>query len=325
MADSPSPQQPEAQTAPLEPTAKQTIIFMVILSTICALILALLASSLEEPKAQAKDLDRSKQMMIAANLLDYGGYFLMQNNEGQNIPAKYYKEGALIAGSKEDIASNDQILAVYKRRLFPLLVDAQGEVKTFEEAGVEMNAYLKENKKRGYYELDRRLIYKILPNPSEGQVDAPVEPLKTEASGWVIPINGFGLWDAIYGYLAVRPDGNSIIGITWYDQKETPGLGANIAEEDWQKLFPGKKIFQPKPDGTTDFKNGPIGITVVKGKVNEVMGDAPKSQSAVDGMAGATLTGNGVTAAYKDVLTAYRPFLYKLHEQSKAKEQKGGM
>ena len=59
------------------------------------------------------------------------------------------------------------------------------------------------------------------------------------------------------------------------------------------------------PDGKTDFKTAPLGITVVKGKVSEVLGNSPKAKSAVDGMAGATLTGNGVTDAYRDVLSAY--------------------
>ena len=111
-----------------------------------------------------------------------------------------------------------------------------------------------------------------------------------------------------------------MIGISWYDQKETPGLGANIAEAYWQNQFSGKKLFQESPDGKTDFNRAPLGITVVKGKVAEVYGDSPKAKSAVDGMTGATLTGNGVTDTYKEVLSAYRPFLLKLQEASRIKE-----
>ena len=59
-----------------------------------------------------------------------------------------------------------------------------------------------------------------------------------------------------------------------------------------------------------------LGITVVKGKVSEVLGNSPKALSAVDGMAGATLTGNGVTNASRDVLAAYRPFLMHLHDET---------
>ena len=65
----------------------RTIIFMVALSFVCALVLSLLASSLAKPKEIAKDLDRSKQMMIAAKILDHQGHFLMQDDQGRTVPA----------------------------------------------------------------------------------------------------------------------------------------------------------------------------------------------------------------------------------------------
>ncbi|HXF28444.1 MAG TPA: FMN-binding protein, partial [Chlamydiales bacterium] len=97
----------------------------------------------------------------------------------------------------------------------------------------------------------------------------------------------------------------------------TPGLGANIAEVPWQSQFPGKKVFQPDASGKTDFAKTALGITVVRGKVSDVIGAAPKAVTAVDGMAGATLTGNGVTKAYKDTLAPYRPFLLGLTKEKK--------
>jgi len=282
---------------------------MVILSFICALVLSSLASILQQPKEIAKELDRSKQMMIAAKILSHEGYFLIQNEQGEYDPAKFVEGGALIPGNKTDIASRDELLQVYKKRIVPYLVNDKGELATFEEEGINEKEYVNEYKKTGYYKLPQKLVYEILPNfePGGEQKETP--------NGYVIPVNGFGLWDAIYGYLAVKPDGDTVIGIAWYDQKETPGLGANIADAPWQSLFPGKKIFQESPSGETDFKTAPIGITVVKGKVTEVLGDVPKAKSAVDGMSGATLTGNGVTDAYKDVLSAYRPFFIKIHDE----------
>lgn len=309
------PQQPKSG-----PSSTQTILFMVVLSFVCALILSLLASALAEPKELAKDLDRSKQMMIAAKILDYNGYFLITDKEGKLIPAKYSENGALVPGTPNDIATNAQIIEVYKKRLVPLLVDDKGSLKTFEEAKLNEDEYIAQYKKTGYYKEPQKLIYKLLPNPSSDSKEKTSDK-DQEAIGWVIPINGFGLWDAIYGYLAIKPDGETVIGISWYDQKETPGLGANIAEAPWQSLFPGKKIFQESSGGKTEFKTAPLGIVVVKGKVSEVYGDGPKSKSAVDGMAGATLTGNGVTDAYRDVLAPYRTFLIKLHDQS-SKEKK---
>lgn len=279
---------------------------MVVLSVICAVILSILASALAEPKELAKDLDRSKQMMIAAKLFDSNGYFIIKNEQGEIVPAKY-ENGILVPADKPVFATNQEILDVYQKRLLPYLTNSKGEIKTFKELGLDENKYLSDYRKSGYYKEPWKLFYEIMPNGGPSK-----DPI-----GYVIPVNGYGLWDAIYGYIAIAPDADTVIGISWYDQKETPGLGANITEVPWQDLFPGKKIFLTNPDGSTDFKTAPLGITVVKGKVSEVLGDSPKARSAVDGMAGATLTGNGVTDAYKNVLSSYRPLFLKLQAETK--------
>ncbi len=279
---------------------------MVVLSVICAVILSILASALAEPKELAKDLDRSKQMMIAAKLFDSNGYFIIKNEQGEIVPAKY-ENGILVPADKPVFATNQEILDVYQKRLLPYLTNSKGEIKTFKELGLDENKYLSDYRKSGYYKEPWKLFYEIMPNGGPSK-----DPI-----GYVIPVNGYGLWDAIYGYIAIAPDADTVIGISWYDQKETPGLGANITEAPWQDLFPGKKIFLTNPDGSTDFKTAPLGITVVKGKVSEVLGDSPKARSAVDGMAGATLTGNGVTDAYKNVLSSYRPLFLKLQAETK--------
>lgn len=288
---------------------RKTIVFMIILSFFCALILSILASALAKPKEIAKDLDRIKQLMIAAKILDHDGYFLIKNKEGDYEPAKFTESGYLVPSETKEIATQNQLLEVYKNRVKPILVNDKGEISTFEKQKINESEYLGEYRKIGYYKAPWKLIYEILPNSKEHKQDE-------KAEGYVFPINGFGLWDAIYGYLAIEPDGDTVIGISWYDQKETPGLGANISEPYWQDLFPGKKIFQESANGTTDYKTASLGLTVVKGKVSEVYGDGPKSKSAIDGMTGATLTGNGVTDAYREVLAPYRPFLIKIHDEN---------
>ena len=96
---------------------------------------------------------------------------------------------------------------------------------------------------------------------------------------------------------------------------ETPGLGANIQDASWQAQFVGKKIFLPAADGETDFAKAPLGIVVVKGKVSDVYGDTARAETAVDGLSGATLTGNGVTNAFIDSLGPYRALLIELHKE----------
>jgi Na+-transporting NADH:ubiquinone oxidoreductase subunit C len=287
---------------------------MVILSFVCALILSVMASSLRQPQEEARELDRSKEMLKSAQILSYEGYFQVQDKSGNFVPAKIESSGLLSPIEGVVYPSKNQILDLYTKRIVPMVVNDKGDLSTFEKEKINYGSYLNNFRKIGYFTQPWKLIYKILPNEEKD---------KEKADGWIIPINGFGLWDAMYGYLAIKPDGNTVIGISWYDQKETPGLGANVTEWSWQKQFPGKVIFQPSPDGKTDFKTAPLGIDVVRGKVNEVFGNQPRSKSAVDGMAGATLTGNGVTDAYHDVLAGYRPFLIKLHEGAKEEAKNG--
>jgi len=292
-------------------TDTQTIVFTVILSFICAFILSALASALSVPKEEAKELDRSRQMLQSAQIYNSLGYFQIEKNDTY-IPAKLVPDGQLVEGTKDDHPSSQDILTVYRNRIVPILVDDAGNVTSFEKAKINYIDYLRNNKKQGYANLPLKLAYKILPNVPEKEINEDLLPI-----GYIIPVSGFGLWDAIYGYLAIAPDGDTVIGVAWYDQKETPGLGANIAEQDWQSQFPGKKILQADSSGITDFLKSSIGLTVVRGKVADVVGREPKALSSLDGMAGATLTGNGVTKAYKDSLTPYRNFFKKLHDQNK--------
>lgn len=305
----------EAEEGIREPTAREVFLFMIALSTICAVILSLLAILLAKPKEVAKELDRSKQLLIAAHVMNHEGQFLLPTGKDSYSPATYVSNGSVALAPEAPTAAPSQILEIYAQRVVPLLTDDRGQLVTFKEAGLEQEDYLAAHQKIGYYQQPYRLLYEILPNGAK-KGDKPI--------AYVIPVNGFGLWDAIYGYLAIAPDGNTVIGTTWYQQKETPGLGANIADPNWQSLFPGKKLFLSSPDGTTDFATAPVGLSVIKGKVSELLANSVKAQNAVDGMAGATLTGNGVMQAYKDVLTAYRPFLLKLHQEFTTSEVKHG-
>ena len=289
---------------------KRIIIFMMILSFVCALILSLLAAALKAPQEQAKEFDRSKEMLVAAQIYNNAkGYFQVQEN-GKFMPAKEVGDGLLVPGVPDHAPTEDEILRVVRARIRPFLVDNEGNRHTFEQEKINIDEYIAKNKKSGYSNLPLKLIYEILPNPDGKNQHAE------HADGYIIPVSGFGLWDYIYGYIAIAPDGDTVIGISWYEQKETPGLGANIAETPWQSLFPGKKIFQPDSSGKTDFEKAAVGITVVRGKVSEVLGKSPRAESAVDGMAGATLTGNGVTKGYKDTLGPYRQFFIRLHNSS---------
>ncbi len=273
---------------------KKTITFTFILCVVCALILSSLAILLQAPQEKAKKLDQSRQMLLAAQILNYNGSFQIKNESGVYGPARF--DGTkLIPATTYKNASGEETLQVYKNIVHPMLTNDRGDLITFAEANIDYETYIAKNQKSGFCHLPLKLVYVL-----------------GEKEGYVIPINGFGLWDAIYGYLALDADADTVLGSTWYSQAETAGLGAIIATPEWQKQFNGKVIFQQSLNGSTDFQRAQLGITVVKGKVSDILGTAPKSKSAVDGISGATITGKGVTDAYADCLSEYRPFLEKV-------------
>jgi Na+-transporting NADH:ubiquinone oxidoreductase subunit C len=98
----------------------------------------------------------------------------------------------------------------------------------------------------------------------------------------VLAIEGLGMWGTLYGFLAVDRDGNTVRGLTYYDQKETPGLGGEIANPKWQALWHGRRVY----DDSWEAR-----ITVIKGNA----GPPEKDPLRVDGLSGATVTSNAVT------------------------------
>ncbi len=113
----------------------------------------------------------------------------------------------------------------------------------------------------------------------------------------ILPIRGYGLWGTMYGFLAMNADGKTIEGITFYDQKETPGLGAEILNPQWQAKWVGKKPYD---------ESGTSSVKLVKG--------GAKKANEVDSLAGATLTSRGVQNTINFWLgqQGYAPYLKKL-------------
>jgi Na+-transporting NADH:ubiquinone oxidoreductase subunit C len=120
---------------------------------------------------------------------------------------------------------------------------------------------------------------------------------KDNSKFYIIPVRGKGLWDAIWGYVAL--DSKLVVQGVYFDHAgETPGLGSNIKERFFMDDFKGEHIL----DGDT-FK----GITVAKGNADPKNLD--KTDFEVDAIAGATITGNGLSAMLKKDLKMYLPYL----------------
>lgn len=117
----------------------------------------------------------------------------------------------------------------------------------------------------------------------------------------VLPIHGSGLWSIMYGFVAVKADGNTINGLTYYEQGETAGLGGEIANPLWQQNFVGKKLYDD---------SGSLKIRVARGA-------SADAEHGVDGLSGATQTTKGVNNSFQYWFSenGYLPYLNKIKAQ----------
>ncbi len=122
---------------------------------------------------------------------------------------------------------------------------------------------------------------------------------------YVIPLYGKGLWDDIWGYIALEQDVNTVKGVKFGHKGETPGLGAEITKKWFENQFFGEKIYDK--DGT--FK----GIVLLK--TNKDPKNVDKEDHEIDAISGATLTSNGVTEMIQERLKHYLPFFNKIRQQ----------
>jgi Na+-transporting NADH:ubiquinone oxidoreductase subunit C len=123
---------------------------------------------------------------------------------------------------------------------------------------------------------------------------------------YVLPIEGKGLWSTLYGFLALDADLTTIRGITFYEHKETPGLGGEVDNPHWKALWPGREAFD---------ESGEPAISVVKGRA----GSPEQDPHHVDGLSGATMTSRGVTNLLQFWLgeNGFGPFLARLRADGK--------
>jgi Na+-transporting NADH:ubiquinone oxidoreductase subunit C len=118
---------------------------------------------------------------------------------------------------------------------------------------------------------------------------------------YIFPLLGRGLWGQIYGNLALESDFNTVAGSMFGHDKETPGLGAEIQNTEFEVQFIGKKIFDENGKFTS--------IKVMKGASKILTPE--QLVHGVDAISGGTITSNGVSAMLQSNLTNYLEFIKK--------------
>ncbi|MDN3629770.1 Na(+)-translocating NADH-quinone reductase subunit C [Vibrio lentus] len=243
---------------------KKTLFVVIALSLVCSIIVSTAAVVLK-PKQQANAvLDQQTKILEVAGIELAG-----------NIPELYAEniEPRLVDFATGDFVDGDA--AAYDQR--KAAKDPAQSIKLSAEDD----------------------IAKIIRRANTGTVYLVKDGAET--SKVIIPVHGNGLWSMMYAFVAVETDGNTVSGITYYEQGETPGLGGEVENPTWRAQFVGKKLFD---------ENHKPAIQVVKG------GAPQGSEHGVDGLSGATLTSVGVQHTFDFWLgdMGFGPFLAKVRD-----------
>ena len=183
-----------------------------------------------------------------------------------------------------ELPKGSNIEELYAKKVKSFVIDAKGNIVDGMQA--KDVVVLAEYKKPA----DQRLlpVYEFRSETAPEKIDFVV-----------LPIFGFGLWNNIWGFVALQSDFNTIQGIKFQHTGETPGLGARIESEDIQSRYKGKSIYD---------QNTLVSVTMMKGEGVDYSSELHK----VDGMSGATLTAKGINNMMTDYLTLYEVYLKKV-------------
>ena len=247
---------------------KNTLFIGLGLCLVCAAVISFIAVGLKQLQKQNIIIDQQKKIVAAANLESFYGSVPNAYNSIEEIVID------LDTGNFTDLNPEE----------YDLSKELQDNSKYISLSSSEDIATIKV----------RENFSKVFLEYRDGDLNTVI-----------LPVRGYGLWGILYGYLAISKDLNTIVGLEFYEHKETPGLGAEVDNPKWKTSWKGKKI----------YKDNQVALSVIKGKVEQ---SDMQAQYKIDGLSGATITGRGVTnmVAYWFGDSGYASLLRELDYES---------
>ncbi len=241
--------------------------FCVAVCLVCAIIVSSSAVGLKERQETNKLLDRQKKVLTVAGLLQEG-----------------------------ESASAEKIQSMFTKRIKSVIIDlksgkenteATQNAASFDQRKAQKDpasSITAPKNRAGVRRIpNQAMVYQVSQN------EMAADGAGFELAQYIFPVEGYGLWSTLYGFLAVAPDGNTVKGITFYEHGETPGLGGEVDNPSWKSKWPGRMVFGPAGSSVDSW--GEAKIKVKKGYA----GTPAEDPYQVDGLSGATITANGVT------------------------------
>ena len=252
-----------------------TLVFSALLCVVCAILVSTSAVTLKDRQEANKALNRKINVLEAAGIVETGAKITSEQ------VAELF---ASIRPAFVDLATGREIEG--------------GDPDSYDQQKAKKDPSRShaapDNPSRIQRLPDKALVYKVL--DANGQLET-----------LVLPIEGYGLWGTLYGFMALGADANTVVGLTYYEHKETPGLGGEVENPRWKKLWPGRKIY--------DAAGQPV-LEVIKGNA----GPPSEDPHRVDGLSGATITSRGVTNMIDFWLgpNGFGPYLASLRQERSA-------
>jgi len=268
---------------------EKTIAIAVALCLVCAVLVSLAAVALKPLQINNKELDMKQNILDVAGLLE----------EGKDIDAAFAEK---IEAKIVDLETGDYVESI----------NAADYDQRKAAKDPAQSIAIPKDKDIAHIRIKAKYA-KVFLVKEAGAIKSII-----------LPINGYGLWSTLYGFLSVDADGQTVQSINFYDQAETPGLGGEVVNPNWRALWKGKKIYaetdQPSMEKglITEADIGEPALSLIKGVVDN---SKPGSQYQVDGLAGATLTSTGVTnlIRYWTSKEGFAPYLSKVRTVKGAK------
>lgn len=241
--------------------------FVVTMTVVVALVLSLMATGLK-PIHDRNEAIFNKKAVLAA----------IESELGENV--------------KADKLPDEEVLSIFDEKIVQTVIDFNGNPVSSEE--VEARGY-----KGGLAEhVDMKKEKK---KPAEERIFPVFTYNNGGESIYIVSIRGNGLWDEIWGNVALKDDFATVVGASFDHQGETPGLGAEIKDNPaFKRQFQGKSIYDA--DGTY------TSVVVRKG-------GARNPRYEVDGISGATVTADGVSDMLYEGIQYYQPY-FKTQKKS---------
>ncbi|WP_428774621.1 Na(+)-translocating NADH-quinone reductase subunit C [Vibrio sp.] len=243
---------------------KNTLFVVITLSLVCSIIVSTAAVGLRDKQKANAALDKQTKILEVAGITEQG-----------KVPELYaqYIEPKMVDFETGDFVEGNA--ATYDQR------------KAAKDPAQSVKLTAEEDEAKIQRRANTGVVYLVKQDNAVSKV--------------IVPIHGKGLWSMMYAFVAVETDGNTVSGITYYEQGETPGLGGEVENPAWRNQFVGKKLF--------DSNHKPA-IKIVKG------GAPAGSEHGVDALSGATLTSNGVQNTFDFWLgeMGFGPFLAKVRD-----------